>query len=73
MPLAGLQPAIPGRERRQTHALDCAATGVDLEMCTFVKFGTEVQNKPTYKFSTNFFVVNIYKRGEGAAEFEVVK
>ena len=28
MPLAGLEPAIPARERPQTHALDCAVTGI---------------------------------------------
>jgi hypothetical protein len=28
MPLAGFEPAIPANERQQTHALDCAATGI---------------------------------------------
>jgi len=27
---AGLEPAIPARERQQTHALDRAATGIGL-------------------------------------------
>jgi hypothetical protein len=30
MPPAGFEPAIPTCERPQTHALDCAATGVGL-------------------------------------------
>jgi len=28
MPPAGIEPAIPGRERQQTHALDGEATGI---------------------------------------------
>jgi hypothetical protein len=28
MPPAGFEPAIPASERPQTHALDCAATGI---------------------------------------------
>jgi len=27
-PLAGFEPAIPASQRPQTHALDCAATGI---------------------------------------------
>ena len=29
MPPAGFEPAIPARERLQTHALDCANNGLD--------------------------------------------
>jgi hypothetical protein len=27
---AGFEPAIPARERQETHALDCAATGIGM-------------------------------------------
>jgi len=30
-PPAGFEPSIPGSERSQTHALDCAATGIGLK------------------------------------------
>jgi hypothetical protein len=30
MALAGFEPATPSSERLQTHALDCAATGIGL-------------------------------------------
>ena len=30
MPLARFEPAIPASERPQTHALDCAATGIGI-------------------------------------------
>jgi hypothetical protein len=35
MPLAGFEPAIPASKRPQTHALDCAATGIS-EYSTYV-------------------------------------
>ena len=31
MSSSGLEPTVPEKERRQTHALDSAATGVDLK------------------------------------------
>jgi hypothetical protein len=30
MPPAGFEPTIPASERSQTHALDCAVTGIGL-------------------------------------------
>ena len=35
MPLAGFEPTIPANEWPQTHALDHAATGIDMHCITF--------------------------------------
>ena len=35
---AGFEPAIPAGERPQTHALDRAATGIDLHFYYYLQF-----------------------------------
>jgi len=40
---AGFEPAIPGDERAQTHALDCATTGNACDSCLIVEMPDNVQ------------------------------
>ena len=44
----GFEPAIPASERPQTRVLDCAATGSDSILITYIKIGScifHLQNK----------------------------
>jgi len=34
MPLAGIEPTVPASERLQSHALECAATGIGMNNIT---------------------------------------
>jgi hypothetical protein len=38
MPLVGFKPTISAGERLQTHALDCAATGIGMKWKNHVKY-----------------------------------